>query len=141
MPIYAYKCAACGFEKDLIQKFSDAPLTQCPACSAQAFSKQLTAPAFQLKGSGWYVTDFRDGGQKKAADKSSEGKDGSASESGEASSKAETGEHKGATESAGPAEKSSPASSSESSTASSGTGKASSANASNSASTSTAATT
>ncbi|NBO95102.1 MAG: zinc ribbon domain-containing protein [Betaproteobacteria bacterium] len=61
MPIYAYKCAACGFEKDLIQKFSDAPLTQCPACGAEAFSKQLTAPAFQLKGSGWYVTDFRDG--------------------------------------------------------------------------------
>ncbi|NCV40559.1 MAG: zinc ribbon domain-containing protein, partial [Betaproteobacteria bacterium] len=68
MPIYAYKCADCGFEKDVIQKFSDAPLSTCPACGAQAFSKQLTAPAFQLKGSGWYVTDFRDGGRKKAPD-------------------------------------------------------------------------
>lgn len=78
MPIYAYKCADCGFEKDVIQKFSDAPLSTCPACGAQAFSKQLTAPAFQLKGSGWYVTDFRDGGRKKAPDsQASEDKGGS----------------------------------------------------------------
>ncbi|NBU66488.1 MAG: zinc ribbon domain-containing protein [Betaproteobacteria bacterium] len=69
MPIYAYKCADCGFEKDVIQKFSDAPLSTCPACGAQAFSKQLTAPAFQLKGSGWYVTDFRDGGRKRPSPK------------------------------------------------------------------------
>lgn len=73
MPIYAYKCAACGFQKDIIQKFSDAPLTQCPACEAETFSKQLTAPSFQLKGSGWYVTDFRDGGQKKSAASGSDG--------------------------------------------------------------------
>jgi putative FmdB family regulatory protein len=68
MPIYAYKCSACGFAKDVLQKLSDAPLTDCPQCGASAFSKQVTAAGFQLKGSGWYVTDFRDGG-KKAAEK------------------------------------------------------------------------
>ncbi len=61
MPIYAYKCASCGHAKDVLQKISDAPLTVCPACGAEAFSKQLTAAGFQLKGSGWYVTDFRGG--------------------------------------------------------------------------------
>ena len=72
MPIYAYKCSACGFAKDALQKMSDAPLTVCPACGASAFQKQVTAAGFQLKGSGWYVTDFRDGGGKKAADKGSD---------------------------------------------------------------------
>lgn len=66
MPIYAYKCSACGFAKDALQKMSDAPLTVCPACGASAFEKQVTAAGFQLKGSGWYVTDFRDGGGKKS---------------------------------------------------------------------------
>ena len=61
MPIYAYKCGSCGHAKDVLQKMSDAPLTQCPACGAEAFSKQVTAAGFQLKGSGWYVTDFRGG--------------------------------------------------------------------------------
>ncbi|KIG02237.1 FmdB family zinc ribbon protein [Caballeronia concitans] len=61
MPIYAYRCASCGHEKDVLQKMSDAPLTQCPACGKDAFSKQVTAAGFQLKGSGWYVTDFRGG--------------------------------------------------------------------------------
>jgi len=69
MPIYAYKCSACGFAKDVLQKLSDAPLTECLQCGASAFSKQVTAAGFQLKGSGWYVTDFRDGGGKKGADK------------------------------------------------------------------------
>lgn len=70
MPIYAYKCSACGFAKDVLQKLSDAPLTECPNCHASAFSKQLTAAGFQLKGSGWYVTDFREGaGNKKGAEK------------------------------------------------------------------------
>lgn len=77
MPIYAYKCSICSFEKDVIQKFSDEPLRICPNCSAEAFARQLTAPAFQLKGTGWYVTDFRDSGQKKAADKPSEQAEGS----------------------------------------------------------------
>ena len=66
MPIYAYRCQDCGFEKDQLQKLSDAPLTVCPSCSGNGFARKLTAPAFQLKGSGWYATDFRDGGQKKA---------------------------------------------------------------------------
>lgn len=61
MPIYAYKCGSCGHAKDVLQKISDAPLTVCPACGAEAFSKQVTAAGFQLKGSGWYVTDFRGG--------------------------------------------------------------------------------
>jgi putative FmdB family regulatory protein len=59
MPIYAYRCEACGFAKDVLQKVSDAPLTDCPACSKSTFKKQLTAAGFQLKGTGWYVTDFR----------------------------------------------------------------------------------
>ena len=67
MPIYAYKCASCGFAKDVLQKISDAPLTVCPSCGESAFSKQLTAAGFQLKGSGWYVTDFRDGNKGGAA--------------------------------------------------------------------------
>jgi len=61
MPIYAYKCGSCGHAKDVLQKISDAPLTTCPSCGAESFSKQLTAAGFQLKGSGWYVTDFRGG--------------------------------------------------------------------------------
>ena len=61
MPIYAYKCASCGHAKDVLQKISDAPLTECPACGKATFSKQITAAGFQLKGSGWYVTDFRGG--------------------------------------------------------------------------------
>ena len=67
MPIYAYKCGACGHTKDVLQKIADAPLTDCPACGAAAFSKQLTAPGFQLKGSGWYATDFKNSGSKPAA--------------------------------------------------------------------------
>ena len=62
MPIYAYRCSACGHAKDVLQKISDAPLTTCPACGAESFSKQVTAAGFQLKGSGWYATDFKGGG-------------------------------------------------------------------------------
>ena len=61
MPIYAYRCASCGHAKDVLQKLSDPLLTACPACGAEAFRKQLTAAGFQLKGSGWYVTDFKGG--------------------------------------------------------------------------------
>jgi putative FmdB family regulatory protein len=62
MPIYAYKCDACGHAKDVLQKMSDDPLTDCPVCAAPQFNKQLTAPGFQLKGTGWYATDFKGGG-------------------------------------------------------------------------------
>lgn len=65
MPIYAYRCAACGHAKDVLQKLSDPPLTVCPACGASSFAKQVTAAGFQLKGSGWYATDFKGGGSKK----------------------------------------------------------------------------
>ncbi|MFY8054571.1 MAG: FmdB family zinc ribbon protein [Limnohabitans sp.] len=61
MPIYAYKCGSCGHAKDVLQKISDDPLTDCPACGKPSFSKQLTAAGFQLKGSGWYATDFKGG--------------------------------------------------------------------------------
>lgn len=61
MPIYAYRCEECGFAKDVLQKMSDAPLSDCPSCGKSAFKKQVTAAGFQLKGSGWYVTDFRGG--------------------------------------------------------------------------------
>lgn len=59
MPIYEYRCASCGFTKDHLQKLSDAPLTQCPECGQGSYAKALTAPGFQLKGSGWYATDFK----------------------------------------------------------------------------------
>lgn len=61
MPIYAYRCASCGHAQDVLQKISDPVLTVCPACGASAYEKQVTAAGFQLKGSGWYVTDFRGG--------------------------------------------------------------------------------
>lgn len=65
MPIYEYRCDACGFQKDFLMKMSDAPLTTCPECSKQTFSKMLTAAGFQLKGSGWYATDFKGGAKPK----------------------------------------------------------------------------
>ncbi len=61
MPIYAYRCATCGHAQDALQKMSDPVLTVCPACGASTYVKQVTAAGFQLKGSGWYVTDFREG--------------------------------------------------------------------------------
>lgn len=61
MPIYAYRCSSCGHAKDVLQKISDPVLTNCPACGAESFQKQITAAGFQLKGSGWYATDFRGG--------------------------------------------------------------------------------
>ncbi len=59
MPIYAYRCASCGHSRDVLQKMSDPVLTTCPACGADQFQKQVTAAGFQLKGSGWYATDFK----------------------------------------------------------------------------------
>jgi putative FmdB family regulatory protein len=61
MPIYAYRCAACGHTKDVLRKMSDPPLTECPVCGEPRFEKQVTAAGFQLKGSGWYATDFKGG--------------------------------------------------------------------------------
>ena len=64
MPIYVYACSSCGLQQDVLQKMSDAPLAACPVCGTQTFSKQLTAAGFQLKGSGYYVTDFKNGSKK-----------------------------------------------------------------------------
>jgi putative FmdB family regulatory protein len=68
MPIYEYKCAACGHQEDHLQKLSEAPLTRCPACGKKKYAKQLTAAGFQLKGSGWYASDFK-GGKKETETK------------------------------------------------------------------------
>ncbi|MDP4029558.1 MAG: zinc ribbon domain-containing protein [Gallionella sp.] len=63
MPIYTYGCSSCGLQKDVLQKLSDAPLTVCPECGKETFTKQLTSAGFQLKGSGYYATDFKDSGK------------------------------------------------------------------------------
>lgn len=68
MPIYAYRCSSCGHGKDVLQKLTDPALTVCPACGADTFAKQVTAAGFQLKGSGWYATDFKSGNSTKKAD-------------------------------------------------------------------------
>ena len=70
MPIYEYRCSACGFEKDALQKMADAPLIDCPQCGKPALIKLVSAAGFHLKGSGWYATDFKESGKAKAADKS-----------------------------------------------------------------------
>jgi putative FmdB family regulatory protein len=72
MPIYAYRCAACGHTKDVLQRLSDPPLADCPACGASRFEKQVTAAGFQLKGSGWYATDFRNPAPAAPADPSAD---------------------------------------------------------------------
>jgi putative FmdB family regulatory protein len=66
MPIYEYRCAACGFQKEYLQKMSAAPLTECPECGKPSFSKMVTAAGFHLKGSGWYATDFKHGAKPKS---------------------------------------------------------------------------
>ncbi len=67
MPIYEYRCSECGFQKEFLQKHSDAKLTTCPECGKESFSKMLTAAGFQLKGSGWYASDFKGGAAKPEA--------------------------------------------------------------------------
>jgi putative FmdB family regulatory protein len=113
MPIYAYKCDACGHAKDVLQKISDDALSTCPACGKESFSKQVTAAGFQLKGSGWYVTDFRDGANKATGAPAPAVADGAS-----AAAPASSGEASGpSTPSAAPAA-SAPASSSTTSTTS-----------------------
>lgn len=82
MPIYEYRCDACGFELEALQKIADAPLTDCPDCSEKSLVKKVSAAAFRLKGGGWYETDFKSGNQKNLASsdsKSSESKSSDAS--------------------------------------------------------------
>lgn len=93
MPIYAYRCEDCGHAQDFLQKMSDPLIDTCPACGSTGFRKQLTAAGFQLKGGGWYVTDFRDGGKKdakKPADAGSEGKSADSSAAGEGKSESKS---------------------------------------------------
>lgn len=71
MPIYEYRCSSCGHEKEVLQKMSDAPLAECPACGKSSFRKLISAAGFQLKGSGWYATDFKGGSRKSGEDKKS----------------------------------------------------------------------
>ena len=73
MPIYEYRCSSCGHELEALQRLADAPLVECPSCHAAALVKLVSAAAFQLKGSGWYATDFK-GGSKPAADKTADAK-------------------------------------------------------------------
>lgn len=87
MPIYEYRCADCGYQKEYLQKVSDPQMTVCPSCNKVTFAKMLTAAGFQLKGSGWYATDFKSGTKAKPAETKAETKDGANAESG---SKAES---------------------------------------------------
>ena len=64
MPIYEYRCGSCGHQQEFLQRMSDKPLTQCPECGKRAFNKLVSAAGFQLKGTGWYATDFRNSGAK-----------------------------------------------------------------------------
>lgn len=81
MPIYAYRCEDCGHAQDFLQKMSDPLIEACPSCASRNFRKQVTAAGFQLKGGGWYVTDFRDNGKKDAKKPADAGTDKSAAES------------------------------------------------------------
>ncbi|HUK05981.1 MAG TPA: zinc ribbon domain-containing protein [Burkholderiales bacterium] len=74
MPIYEYRCAACGHQEDHLQKVSEAPLKKCPACGKKKYQKQLSAAGFQLKGSGWYATDFKGGKAAKKPETAAETK-------------------------------------------------------------------
>jgi len=88
MPIYEYRCTACGFQNDYLQKISEPPLKDCPECGKDTFAKQVTAAGFQLKGTGWYATDFKNKGATKSKSGKEESKtteSGSASESGSSS--------------------------------------------------------
>jgi putative FmdB family regulatory protein len=98
MPIYEYRCATCGFQNEYIQKVSDPLLTVCPECGKETFKKLLTAAGFQLKGSGWYATDFKGGGAKPTEAKPTEAKPAETKPDGET----KTGE-KGDTKQAAPA--------------------------------------
>ena len=95
MPIYEYKCSGCGHQEEFLQKLSDPPQTRCPACGQETFSKMVTAAGFQLKGSGWYVTDFRGGsGGNKTTGKPTGAGSGEASSGESKSGESKSGESK-----------------------------------------------
>lgn len=88
MPIYVYRCSECGHQQDVLQKMSDPRLTTCPACGRETYEKQVTAAGFRLKGTGWYETDFRGGGQSTSHADGVPGSPASTSGEGSASSAA-----------------------------------------------------
>jgi putative FmdB family regulatory protein len=93
MPIYEYRCSECGQDHEVLQKVSEPPLTECPACGKPALQKQLSAAGFQLKGSGWYATDFKGSGKKpveKKAEAKTEAKTETKSETKSAETKTES---------------------------------------------------
>lgn len=91
MPIYEYRCGACGHEKEVLQRMSDKPLAKCPKCGKRTFHKLVSAAGFHLKGTGWYATDFKNSGAKPAGkkDKSGSKQDKPADGSGKEPSKSE----------------------------------------------------
>jgi len=91
MPIYEYRCSSCSHDVEALQKFSDAPLVVCPACGGSTLVKRVSAAGFQLKGSGWYATDFRGSGSKPAAkDETKKGGDGATEAKSDTKSDAKT---------------------------------------------------
>lgn len=94
MPIYEYRCASCGFQKEYLQRMSDAPLTDCPECKQATLNKMVTAAGFQLKGGGWYVTDFKGGNKGAAGDSKKTDKNQS-----DTSAKSESGKSEGGADS------------------------------------------
>ena len=95
MPIYEYQCTKCGHGLEAIQKFSDDPLTSCPACNEEALKKKVSAPSFRLSGGGWYETDFKTGNQKNLAGEASQtDSPAKASESGSDKTSTSSGESK-----------------------------------------------
>ncbi len=103
MPIYEYRCSACGFQKEFLQRLSDAPQTDCPKCGKATLNKLVSAAGFQLKGTGWYATDFKNSGAKPVAKEKAEGsgRESSANESSakESSTKESSGKESSAKES------------------------------------------
>ncbi len=89
MPIYEYTCSQCGHEQEFLQKMSDAPLTECPACKASALQKKISAAGFRLAGSGWYETDFKSSGKRNLAGDSG-GSTGGSSKAGDSGSSSTT---------------------------------------------------
>lgn len=102
MPIYEYRCSTCGFQEEYLRKVSDPLLSVCPECEKETFGKMLTAAGFQLKGGGWYATDFKNSGAKPVAKSAGEG--GTASQPGDKSASAGEGKGEGKSKSEGKSE-------------------------------------
>src|SRR5216110_3361909 len=109
MPIYEYRCSSCGFQKEYLQKLSDPVLTDCPECGKQTFSKMVSAAGFQLKGSGWYATDFKNSGSKPAAKSEASKSEGAKGEGAKSEgAKGESSSSSGSSDSGGSEKKAAP---------------------------------